>query len=84
MNDGEGTAGVSLPAWDFATPKPKDFGGIISTPTPRRGNHSASTKASLANISPYSFESPFSEHEGELNETPRTARGLKYLTTLVK
>jgi transcription factor Dp-1 len=38
----------------------------------------------VANISPYSFESPFSEQDGDLNETPRTARGLKYLTTLVK
>jgi hypothetical protein len=36
---GDASMGLRLPAWDFATPKPKEF-GIISTPTPRRGNHS--------------------------------------------
>jgi hypothetical protein len=62
--------------WDFATPKPKES-VILNTPTPRRINHSGSTRAPDS-VSPYSLDStPYSDNEGDLNDTPRTAKGLK-------
>jgi len=80
LEDGPVTIGNM---YNFATPRPKET-HIITTPTPHRVNYSASTRAPNS-ISPYSFgSSPYSDNDADLQDTPRNARGLKYLTSLVK
>ncbi|CAG9314043.1 unnamed protein product [Blepharisma stoltei] len=67
--------------WDCFSVLPKAV--QFSTPKPRRAHQSPSTQATWL-FTPLSYNStPFSECDSDMG-TPRSTKGLKYLTTLVK